>query len=422
MLTIPFLNSETAFRIRDAFGAPCYVYDEATLRDTANHVLAFPNAFGLTARYAMKACPNANILSLFSSMGLKIDASSIHEANRAVAAGIPASDISLSTQEFPDDAALIALVEQGMSVNACSLYQLERYGKLFGGKEVGLRFNPGLGSGGTRRTNVGGPGSSFGIWYKDADEVKGIVEKYGLTVFRIHTHIGSGSDPEIWLKAVSLSLNLVRQFEGARTLNLGGGYKVGRMENETTTDLQEIGESMKLEFEAFATETGREIRLEVEPGTYLVANCCAILATIQDMTSTGESGYDFIKLDSGMTENTRPCMYGAQHPMVVFPQNGETRADKDYIVTGHCCESGDILTPAPGDPEGLAPRTLSEGKIGDLFGIGGTGAYCSSMSAKNYNSYPESPEIMIRLDGQLSVMRERQAPEQITANETNIDF
>ena len=118
MQTIPFLNSETAFRIRDAFGAPCYVYDEATLRDTANHVLAFPNAFGLTARYAMKACPNANILRLFSSMGLKIDASSIYEASRAVAAGIPASDISLSTQEFPDDAALIALVEQGMSVNA----------------------------------------------------------------------------------------------------------------------------------------------------------------------------------------------------------------------------------------------------------------------------------------------------------------
>ena len=179
---------------------------------------------------------------------------------------------------------------------------------------------------------------------------------------------------------------------------------------------------MKVEFEAFAAETGREIRLEVEPGTYLVANCCAILSTIQDMTSTGESGYDFLKLNSGMTENTRPSMYGAQHPMVVFPQTGESRGEKEYIVTGHCCESGDILTPGPGDPESLFPRTLSEAKIGDLFGVGGAGAYCSSMSAKNYNSFPESPEIMIRLDGQLSVMRNRQSLEQITANEATIGF
>lgn len=422
MQTIPFLDSDTAFRIRDAFGAPCYVYDEATLRDTANKVLAFPNAYGLTARYAMKACPNANILRLFSSMGLNIDASSIYEAKRAVAAGVCAADISLSTQEFPDDVSLTELVEQGMSVNACSLYQLERYGKLFRGAQVGIRFNPGLGSGGTQRTNVGGPASSFGIWFEDAGRVKELAETYELTVFRIHTHIGSGSDPEVWLKAVSLSLDLVRQFESASALNLGGGYKVGRMPNENTTDLQKIGASMKAEFEAFAAETGREIRLEVEPGTYLVANSCAILATVQDLTSTGDSGYEFIKLDSGMTENTRPSMYGAQHPMVVFPQGGEARAEQEYIVTGHCCESGDILTPAPGDPEALAPRTLVEAKIGDLFGVGGVGAYCSSMSAKNYNSFPESPEVMIRLDGHLSLMRKRQELEQIIANETDIGF
>ena len=422
MQTIPFLDSQTAFRIRETFGTPCYVYDESTLRQFADSVLAFPNAYGLTARYAMKACPNANILRLFHSMGLKIDASSIYEARRAVAAGIPAGDISLSTQEFPDDESLKEMVDAGMSVNACSLYQLERYGALFGNSEVGIRFNPGLGSGGTQRTNVGGPASSFGVWYKDVDKAKEIVERYGLTVFRIHTHIGSGSDPDVWLKAVSLSLNLVRQFESARALNLGGGYKVGRMPGEVTTDLLRIGEPMKDEFKAFAADTGREIHLEVEPGTYLVANGCAILSTIQDMTSTGEDGYRFLKLDTGMTDNTRPSMYGSQHPMRVFPQNEEERNEQEYIVTGHCCESGDILTPAEGDPEALSPRSLIEAKIGDLFAIGGSGAYCSSMAAKNYNSFPESPEAMIRLDGSLSLMRKRQEPAEITANETEIHF
>lgn len=422
MQTIPFLNSEKAFRIREEVGTPCYVYDEASLRSVAAKVLAFPSAYGVTTRFAMKACPNANILRLFRSMGLKIDASSIYEAHRSIAAGYEASDISLSTQEFPSDDELKSLVKRGMSVNACSLSQLERYGNLFPKSKVGLRFNPGLGSGGTQRTNVGGPASSFGIWYEDQDRAKRIAQKHELEVFRIHTHIGSGSDPDVWIKAVALSLNLVRSFESATVLNLGGGYKVGRMPDEKTTDLQAIGTPMKIEFERFCSETGREIHLEIEPGTYLVANSCAVISTIQDLTTTGENGYEFIKLDTGMTENARPSMYGAQHPMDLYPRDKETREEREYIVTGHCCESGDILTPAPGDPEALLPRKLVEAKIGDLLGVGGTGAYCSAMSTKNYNSFPECPEVMIRLDGEISLMRKRQKLDQILANETEISF
>ena len=422
MQAASFLNSETAFRVREEFGTPCYVYDEASLRSVATKVLDFPNAFGLTARFAMKACPNANILRFFKSMGLKIDASSIYEAERAVAAGFDASDISLSTQEFPPDDRLVSLVSQGMSVNACSLHQLERYGMLFPSSKVGLRFNPGLGSGGTQRTNVGGPASSFGIWFEDIDKAKEIASAHGLEVFRIHTHIGSGSDPEVWVKAVGLSLNLVRSFDTVTVLNLGGGYKVGRMPDEVTTDLQAIGAPMREAFERFQSETGRRLHLEIEPGTYLMSNSCALISSVQDLTSTGEDGYDFIKLDTGMTENARPSMYGAQHPMELLASDGDPREAHSYVITGHCCESGDILTPAPGDPEALLPRKLVEAKIGDILAIGGAGAYCSAMSTKNYNSFPECPEVMLRLDGSLSVMRKRQTLEQILANETEISF
>ena len=123
-----------------------------------------------------------------------------------------------------------------------------------------------------------------------------------------------------------------------------------------------------------------------------------------------------------MTDNTRPSMYGAQHPLKVFPQNSEERAQKDYIVVGHCCESGDIFTPAPSDPEGLLPRTLVESKVGDLLAMAGAGAYCSSMASKNYNSFPESPEVMIRENGDVALMRQKQSLEQIIANEVEIQF
>jgi diaminopimelate decarboxylase len=409
-----FLTQRAAEQIREQYGTPIYVYDQATLRKAADAVLAFPNAFGLTVRYAMKASPNGALLRLFNQAGLHIDASSGHEIHRALRAGIEPVKISLSSQELPTDFA--ELYQQGIHINACSLSQLERFGSQFPGREVGLRFNPGAGSGGNNRTNVGGPSSSFGIWHESIEAVRSIVERHQLKVVRIHTHIGSGSDPLVWQKVSTMSLNLVRQFPTVTTLNLGGGYKVARMPDETPTNLQQVGVPVAEKFQEFARETGREIHLEIEPGTFLLANACAILSTVQDAVATGAGGYSFLKLDTGMTELLRPSLYGAQHPISILPRQA-TAETHPYIVVGHCCESGDILTPAPGEPERLQPRTLTKAAIGDLCVIDGAGAYCSSMATKHYNSFPEAPEVLLGETGEIHLIRRRQPLDQLWQNE-----
>ena len=48
---------------------------------------------------------------------------------------------------------------------------------------------------------------------------------------------------------------------------------------------------------------------------------------------------------------------------------------------------------------------------GDLCVIGGAGAYCSGMSTKNYNSFPEAPEVLVHRDGRMSLIRRRQTLE-----------
>ncbi|MFU8847921.1 MAG: diaminopimelate decarboxylase [Opitutales bacterium] len=409
-----FLDYDSARRIADAHGSPVFVYDQAALEAAAQAVLDFPHAFGLTARYAMKASPNAAILKLFNKLGLWIDASSGYEVRRALAAGIEPHKISLSTQELPEDFA--ELYELGIEINACSLRQLERFAQAFPGREIGLRFNPGAGSGGNNRTNVGGRSSSFGIWHEWIDQVKAIVASAGLKAVRIHTHIGSGSDPAVWQKVSMMSLELVRQFPEVTRLNLGGGYKVARMPDEVGTDLQQCGAPVAEKFRQFAEETGREIHLEIEPGTYLLANSCAVLATVQDIVSTGQEGYEFLKLDTGMTEILRPSLYGSQHPIAIL-QAEPANESRDYMIAGHCCESGDILTPAPGDPELLSTRRLPVTQIGDLCVVDGAGAYCSGMSTKHYNSYPEAAEVLIDTSGQAHLIRKRQSPEEIWVNE-----
>lgn len=300
-----FLDPTQVRQLAAEFGTPLYVYSEEELRQRAEETLAFPNAFGVTVRFAMKACPNRNILKLFSGMGLHIDASSGWEVQRAMAAGIPAEQISLSAQQLP--ANMGELLDLGMVFNATSLHQIHQVGAVRPGWDIGVRFNPGLGSGGTNRTNVGGPSSSFGIWHEQADEVRDLLKQYNLRCIRIHSHIGSGSDPAVWQRVAGLNLELVRKFPEVTTLDLGGGFKVGRMASEKSTDLQKIGVPIRDALLRFAEETGRNLHLEIEPGTYLVANAGAILSRIQDKVHTGEEGYTFYRLDTGMTVISGCC-------------------------------------------------------------------------------------------------------------------
>ena len=406
------LSVEHAAQVRDRFATPCYVYVRGALEAAARRALAFPAPFGLTVRYAMKANPSRGVLDLFRGLGLHVDASSDHEVERALRAGFPAGSIQLTSQ-MPSRR-LAEHLARGVLFNACSLHQLEAFGRAAHGQSVSVRMNPGLGSGSTNRTNTGGPASSFGIWHEHLGEVKAIAERFDVKITRLHSHIGSGTDPEVYKRVTRMTLDLAAKLPDVGVVNLGGGFKVGRMPGEPSADLADVGAHVAQELTAFRDRDGRALGLEIEPGTYLVANAGLVVATCVDVVDTGHDGYLFAKLDTGMPEVTRPSLYGAQHPIHVLAQG---REEADVIFVGPCCESGDILTPAPGDPEALAPRRVPRPQIGDLVIVGGAGAYCAAMSTINYNSYPQAPEVMLEPDGTLRLLRRRQDLDQVWGNE-----
>ena len=353
MTTSGQLTPGRAAEVRERFGTPCYVYDRATLEAAAREALAFPAPFGFTLRYAMKANPSLGILKLFRALGLHLDASSDYEVERALRAGFAPSEIQLTSQ-MPSRR-LPEFLGKGVLFNACSLHQLEAFGQVARGREVSVRMNPGLGSGSTNRTNTGGPASSFGIWHEYLGDVKALADRHDLKITRLHSHIGSGTDPEVWKRVTRMTLDLAAKLPDVAVVNLGGGFKVGRMPGEKSADLADVGAHVQQELIGFRERDGRSLRLEIEPGTYLVANAGLVVATCVDVVDTGRDGYLFAKLDTGMTEVTRPSLYGAQHPITVL---AEGRDEADVVFVGPCCESGDILTPAPGDPEALAPRRV----------------------------------------------------------------
>jgi diaminopimelate decarboxylase len=367
-----------------------FVYDRDMLARTAQDLLDIGQPDGLTVRYAAKANPHPEIVSLFDDMGLHFDASSVYEAARLLRYGVDGEKISLSSQILRLDATLQhEVLSQGVLPVATSLRQIRVLGNL-GCQEIAVRVNPGVGHGHNNRTNVGGPSSSFGIWHEELPAVLDVARRGGQAINRLHTHIGSGAESDVWRGVIQKSLDIAERLPDVTTLDIGGGYKIARMPGETSTDMNEVCGVFAEELEQFADRTGRDIGLEIEPGTALVANAGTLLGRIEEVVETDK--YRFLKLNVGMNAILRPSLYGAQHPIEVLNDAAE---QEEYVVVGPCCESGDILTPAQGDPEGIRPRILNKAEVDDFVAIGGAGAYCASMSANRYNDMPEATEIVV---------------------------
>jgi diaminopimelate decarboxylase len=374
-----------------------FVYDTEAMTDELEHLQWWSRQipYGMTIRYAAKANPHSSIIDLFDEKALKFDASSVQEAHNISAnTDVSPHRISLSSQVLRDSKMLRDLMKDGLSPVATSLRQIHMLGEIGLNDSIAVRMNPGEGSGHSKRVTVGGSASSFGIWKEQLPEVLDTAERTGVRVDRIHTHIGSGVDSGVWRDTIVRSLGIVEECPDVKTLDIGGGFKVARMPDEESTHIPSVFRIFGEELRGFAERTGREIHLEVEPGSLLVANAGTLLGRIEEVVSTDV--YDFLRLNVGMNAIMRPALYGAQHPIEVLPRLEKRIGPwKDYVVVGPCCESGDILTPTPGNPEEIQPRRLQEASVGDYVAIRGAGAYCASMSASQYNHIPPADEMVI---------------------------
>lgn len=415
-----FITQEVWEKIEREFSTPVYVYSESELEKAALDFLAFPNAFGCETRFAMKANPNVNILKIFNKKGIKIDASSWFEALRAINAWYKAEDISISAQELPEW--LSFLIKNWVFFNATSIYQIEEIWKMakllnITDYKIWVRINPGTWDGAFKAISTGGTTSGFGIWHEKIPKIKEIVKKYNLEVSKIHIHIGSENTPESWVNSANIGLDFVEIFKKVDTLDLWGGFKKAIMPYEKSADLQSIWKAVAEKFEDFYKKTWRKIKLEVEPGKSLVINSCSILSKVVDIVDTWEEGYTFLRINSWMTDMPRVPIYWVQEPIYIINWEVEKQ---DYIMIWHCCESWDLLTCKLYEQETLENRKLNSANIWNLVVVDWVWAYNSSMSMKNYNSFPESGEIMIMKNGEIKEIRKREKLEEIWRNEIEI--
>ena len=393
------ISGMTIDSIVQKYGTPCYVYDMATIRQKVNDLRAFD-----LIRYAQKACSNIAILDRLRRLGVVVDAVSAGEVHRALAAGYGPEGIVYTADVFDREA--LALVKKlGLHVNCGSPDMIEQLGQVQPGASVTLRVNPGFGHGHSQKTNTGGPQSKHGIWHGDIDRCLRLADMHNIVIDGLHMHIGSGTDLE-HLSQVCDALERVAKQIGRTltTISAGGGLPVPYRVGQSYVDIDKYFQLWDQTRKRLEKDFGHAIRLEIEPGRYLVAESGYLIAEIRAVKNMGENR--FYLLDAGFNDLARPILYGAYHPISIYHRGAVPSAEAlfDTVVGGPLCESGDIFTQEEGGF--VAKRALPPANVGDYLILEVAGAYGFVMSS-NYNGRFRAPEVMIE-DGQLHCIRERE--------------
>jgi diaminopimelate decarboxylase len=438
------------------YGTPTFVYDAAMILQRLEDLKAFD-----FVRYAQKACSNLAILDLLRRRGALVDCVSAGEVRRAVAAGYsaqapaapkseqgrrgeeekralpgthspspglpfspsPLLSVSPGTHPAPpivytadifDAESLELVLAQNVHVNCGSPDMIDQYGSRAPGREITLRVNPGFGHGHSRKTNTGGDRAKHGIWHEQLAECLVAADHYGLSVTGLHMHIGSGTDLDHLAQVCSaMERAAIEVGRNLQSISAGGGLPIPYRPDQSYVDLDRYFALWDATRRRLQDRLQHPVRLEIEPGRYIVAESGYLIAEIRAVKRQGQNL--FYLVDAGFNNFARPILYGEYHPISIVPLDGDlARPLHEVAVGGPLCESGDIFTQEEGGY--VAKRPLPIAAVGDLLVIERAGAYGFVMGS-NYNSKPLAAEVLIQ-DGRSHLIRRRQTFEDLIRGET----
>ncbi|ELV3405864.1 diaminopimelate decarboxylase [Enterobacter hormaechei] len=407
------LNADNLLRLPAEFGCPVWVYDAQIVREKIAALHQFD-----VVRFAQKACSNIHILRLMREQGVKVDSVSLGEIERALAAGFDPkadSDAIVFTADLIDDATLARVHELQIPVNAGSVDMLEQLGQVSPGHRVWLRINPGFGHGHSQKTNTGGENSKHGIWYADMPAALEVLQRYNLKLVGIHMHIGSGVDYGHLEQVCGAMVRQVIDFgQDLEAISAGGGLSIPYREGEEAIDTDHYYGLWSAARDSIAAHLGHAVKLEIEPGRFLVAEAGVLVAQVRSVKEMGSR--HFVLIDAGFNDLMRPSMYGSYHHITALAADGRDLVNApriETVVAGPLCESGDVFTQQESGK--VETRSLPEVKPGDYLVLHDTGAYGASMSS-NYNSRPLLPEVLFD-NGVARLIRRRQTIQELLALE-----
>ena len=298
------------------------------------------------------------------------------------------------TADIFDDEALDLAVESGIHVNCGSPDMIDQLGRRAPGREITLRINPGFGHGHSQKTNTGGDQSKHGIWHEQLAEMP---SRWPLgtacTITGLHMHIGSGTDLEHLSQVCGAMERCARQIgPSITTISAGGGLPIAYRPGEQLVDLDAYFRLWDATRKRLAEAFGHPVRLEIEPGRYLVAESGYLVSQIRAVKQTGRERSTFwtpastIWPGRSSTALTIRCRLPAD--------DGIARNVRSRTWSSAARSANRATSSRKRKGASSARGRCRVARVGELLVIERAGAYGFVMGS-NYNSKPLAAEVLI---------------------------
>ena len=414
MKSLPF-SKEKLQSIIAQYPTPFHIYDEKALRE---RVRALKKAFswnkGFREYYAVKACPNPEILRILQQEGCGLDCSSYTELMLAEAVQATGEAIMFSSNDTPAEEFTYAR-DLNAYINLDDITHID-FLQSHGGlpETVCCRFNPG-GDWSFSNSIMDDPkDAKYGFTRQQLSAGIQRLKELGVKRFGIHAFLVScAMDTNYYPALASLLFQTARELHEESGLeiafvNLSGGIGIPYYPDQPKADIDSIGKGVEAAYRKVFDGTGCEPALFTELGRYITGPIGYLISTVLHEKRIYKH---FIGLDACAVNLMRPAMYGAYHHITVLGKENAP-CDHLYDVTGALCENNDKFA---------VNRSLPEIELGDIIAIHDTGAHGHSMGY-NYNGKLRSAELLLCEDGSTRMIRRAETPKDYFATLDFLDY
>lgn len=399
MKTLPF-NKEKILEITEKYGTPFYIYDEKAIRENVRNLLKAFSWCDFKEYFAVKATPTPYILNVLKEEGCGLDCSSMAELILAEKCNVSGENIMFSSNNTPSEEYEKAM-NMGAIINLDDITHIDFLKKnLYIPSTMCLRYNPGHFA--VWNNIIGEPGDAkFGFTKKQLFEGYKMLKESGVKTFGLHTMIVSNElDGRCFAEVAKMMFELVVEIYKELSIeidfvNLGGGLGIPYRPEEKSLNLKDISEKVKDLYENFVIKGNiKPFKLFTEFGRFITGPYGYLVSKV---IHKKEIYKNYIGLDATMADLMRPAIYGAYHHITVPGKEQEDAAYK-YDITGSLCENNDKFA---------IDRVLPHIDTGDIIVIHDTGAHGHAMGF-NYNGKLRSPELVLKEDGSVKLIRRRE--------------
>lgn len=406
MSKLPFVTKEQVEEIVKTYPTPFHIYDERGLRQNAQAVQeAFAWNKGFKEYFAVKACPNPFLIQILHEYGAGCDCSSMTELMISDALGINGNDIMFSSNETPAQEYEYC-AKLGGTINLDDITHIEFVEHILGKlpEKMSCRYNPG---GLFQMSNgiMDNPGDSkYGFTTEQLFEGYRILKEKGVKHFGLHAFLASNTVtneyyPQLARQLFEVAVQ-VKEKVGVQIefINLSGGVGIPYEPGQTANDIRVIGEGVHKVFDEVLVPAGMgETAIYTEMGRFMTGPYGALVTQAIHEKHTHK---EYIGVDACAVNLMRPAMYGAYHHITVLGKE-DMSCDHTYDVVGSLCENNDKFA---------IDRKLPQIDRGDYLVIHDTGAHGYAMGY-NYNGKLKSPELLLKEDGSVQMIRRGETPQ-----------